>query len=81
MSCCGSRRAAQRRDAAPEGRNPAAAYSTGPVEFEYSGSGRLEVVGPMTGTRYSFSGGGSRTVVHAADVPSLVMVPSLRAVR
>jgi len=80
MSCCGSQRAAQRQGAAPAGRSPAAAYSTGPVEFEYNGSGRLEVVGPMTGARYTFAAG-SRAVVHAADVPSLVMVPSLRAVR
>ena len=80
MSCCGSKRAAL-RSGGTSAASGSAAYSTGALEFEYSGSGELQVVGPMTGAIYSFPGNGSRAVVQAADAPSVAMNPSLRPLR
>jgi hypothetical protein len=80
MSCCGSKRAAMRNGGTSEATGTAAAYSTGALEFEYDGSGELQVVGPMTGAIYTFSGSGSRAVVQAADAPSVAMNPSLRPI-
>ena len=81
MSCCGNKRAALRSGGASSGAGSAVAYSTGTLEFEYNGSGELQVVGPMTGAIYSFPGNGSRAVVQAADAPSVAMNPSLRPIR
>ena len=81
MSCCGSQRAAMRQGGSSSGSRSAAGYSTGALEFEYNGSGDLQVVGPMTGSVYNFSGSGSRVVVQAADAPSLAMNPALRPLR
>lgn len=48
------------------------------VEFQYTGSGRLTVTGPVTGTVYYFSAGSESIAVHGADAPSLVSVPGLK---
>lgn len=50
------------------------------VEFQYIGSGRLTVTGPITGTVYYFSAGGETISVHSADAPSLIPVPGLKVV-
>jgi hypothetical protein len=80
MSCCGNKRAAL-RNGGTSAASGSAGYSTGALEFEYNGSGELQVVGPMTGAIYSFPGSGSRAVVQAADAPSVAMNPSLRPLR
>lgn len=80
MSCCGNKRAAL-RNGGSSAQSGSTAYSTGALEFEYNGSGELQVVGPMTGAIYSFPGNGSRAVVQAADAPSVAMNPSLRPLR
>jgi len=80
MSCCGNKRAAL-RNGGTSAEAGSTFYSTGALEFEYNGSGELQVVGPMTGAIYSFPGNGSRAVVQAADAPSVAMNPSLRPVR
>jgi len=80
MSCCGNKRAALRNGGTPAGATLPAEYSTGALEFEYNGSGELQVIGPMTGAIYHFPGNGSRAVVQAADAPSVAMNPSLRPI-
>ena len=50
------------------------------VEFQYIGSGRLTVTGPVTGAVYYFSAGGETISVHSADAPSLVPVPGLKVI-
>jgi hypothetical protein len=52
MSGCGSRRAALRQATRPA----VSSYSTGTLEFEYNGSGEMQIVGPMTGTVYTLNG-------------------------
>lgn len=52
----------------------------GEVEFQYIGSGRLTVTGPVTGAVYYFSAGGETISVHSADAPSLVPVPGLKVI-
>ena len=81
MSCCGGKRAALRNGGSSTGAVFPPEYSTGALEFEYSGSGEMQVVGPMTGSIYNFAGNGSRVVVHAADAASVAMNPALRPVR
>ena len=80
MSCCGNKRAALRNGGTSAGAGSPAGYSTGALEFEYNGSGELQVIGPMTGAIYNFPGNGSRAVVQAADAPSVAMNPSLRPI-
>lgn len=48
------------------------------VEFEYTGTGRLTVTGPVTGTIYYFSVINTTLSVDGADAPSLVSIPGLR---
>ncbi len=48
------------------------------VEFEYTGTGRLTVTGPVTGTIYYFSVISPTLNVDGADAPSLVSIPGLR---
>jgi hypothetical protein len=50
------------------------------ADFQYTGSGRLTVTGPITGTVYYFSTTGETITVHGADAPSLVSVPGLKVV-
>ena len=50
------------------------------VFFEYVGTARLIVVGPVSGRRYAFDGPGSRAAVEPADKPSVSKVPHLRQV-
>lgn len=80
MSCCGSQRAAARSaQTGPSGETRH--WSTGSVQFEYSGQGQLVVTGPLTGMVYRFGGGVDRVSVHGSDAPSLVSVPGLKLVR
>lgn len=81
MSCCGSQRAAARPGSAPNSTGTARHWTTGAVEFEYSGQGQLVVTGPLTGTVYRFGGDAGRVSVHGSDAPSLVSVPGLKLVR
>jgi hypothetical protein len=50
------------------------------VEFQYTGSGRLTVTGPITGKIYYFSHAGETISVHGADADSLISVPGLKIV-
>ena len=81
MSCCGSRRAAERVEAGRASGRTTAAPSPTAVEFEYAGSGQLAVTGPLTGTVYRFVSGGGAVRVHGPDAPSLAMVAGLRRTR
>ena len=81
MSCCGKQRSIQRATSTSGGAGGAHTWVQGPVEFQYAGSGRLTVVGPLTGIQYQFTGSGARVSVHGADAPSLVSVPGLVVVR
>ncbi len=80
MSCCGSQRAALRRDGPGGGQPGVQHWNSGPIEFEFSGGGQLVVTGPLTGSIYQFASGVPLTV-HASDAPSLAGVPGLRPVR
>ena len=85
MSCCGNQRSIERATSSSSsssgGAGSAHTWVQGPVEFQYAGSGRLTVVGPLTGIQYQFTGSGARVSVHGADAPSLAIVPGLVAVR
>jgi hypothetical protein len=50
------------------------------AEFQYTGSGRLTVTGPITGKIYYFSHAGEIISVHGADADSLISVPGLKIV-
>jgi hypothetical protein len=50
------------------------------AEFQYTGSGRLTVTGPITGKIYYFSHAGETISVHGADADSLASVPGLKIV-
>jgi hypothetical protein len=50
------------------------------AEFQYTGSGRLTVTGPITGKVYYFSHAGETISVHGADADSLISVPGLKIV-
>ena len=50
------------------------------AEFQYTGSGRLTVTGPITGRVYYFTQSGETIFVHGADAQSLVLVPGLKIV-
>lgn len=50
------------------------------VEFQYTGSGRLTVTGPITGKIYYFSQAGETISVNGADADSLISVPGLKIV-
>jgi hypothetical protein len=52
----------------------------GDVEFEYTGTGRLTVTGPVTGATYYFSAISPSVSVHGADAPSLIPIPGLKIV-
>jgi hypothetical protein len=75
MSCCGSRRAALRQTTSPP------SFRSSSLEFEYTGTGELQVVGPMTGTVYTFKGPGARAAVQAADAPAVAMNQMVRPLR
>jgi hypothetical protein len=78
MSCCGNgRRVLTQESQTHPGtvRVDRAMYSA--ALFQYTGSGRLVVVGSGTKTVYQFNGRGSRVVVNGRDVASLAAVPSL----
>ena len=80
MSCCGSRRTAVRQEPAAPTSGEAVYWTSGPVEFEYLGSGQLTVTGPLTGVAYHFASPGTRLLVQGADAPSLLSVPGLKPV-
>jgi hypothetical protein len=50
------------------------------ADFQYTGSGRLTVTGPITGAVYYFSSNGESVTVHGADAPSLAAIPGLKVV-
>ena len=81
MSCCGSQRRAMHSAATTTGRSEVKPWTSGIVEFEYSGRGQLSVTGPSTGTVYRFAAQGARVRVQGSDAPSLISVPGLRLVR
>ena len=85
MSCCGKGRSIERAtspaSSSSGGGGSAHTWVQGPVDFQFTGSGRRTVVGPFTGTQYQFTGSGARVRVHGADAPSLVTVPGLVVVR
>jgi hypothetical protein len=74
MGCCGKSRVSFQM--------PAAIVSppVGTVAFEYSGTTRLTVIGPVTRVRYDFSAFGARLNVDRRDSNAIADVPSLRRV-
>lgn len=50
------------------------------AEFQYTGSGRLTVTGPITGRIYYFSQTAEIISVHGADADSLLSIPGLKIV-
>lgn len=84
MGCCGKSR--ERMKAAPSLRNAPpspqanAVWPAGTVVFEYTGRTRLTVIGPITHTRYEFTGFGARLYVDQRDSVSVATVPALRRV-
>jgi hypothetical protein len=78
MSCCGSKRTAYRQVSATPNSGEAGHWTSGPVEFEYLGSGQLTVTGPLTGVVYHFASPGARVTVQGSDAPSLLSVPGLK---
>jgi hypothetical protein len=51
------------------------------IVFEYLGRTSLTAHGPVTGSRYHFSGPGKQLAVDSRDAPFLAGVPNLRKVR
>ena len=86
MSCCGQRRAQQRRTssafvhelAAP--RPSADRLPMGAAYFEYIGATAITVVGNVTGRQYRFATPGVRVMVDARDRWSLASIPLLHEI-
>ena len=51
------------------------------LTFEYTGSTRLSVTGPVTGRQYRFERRGHRVTVDPRDRPAIAAIPVLRQVR
>ena len=81
MSCCGNQRSIFRQEPAASERSESRYWTSGPVDFEYSGQGELTVTGPLSGTVYRFTASDKRVRVHGPDAPSLLSVPGLRPAR
>ena len=81
MACCGSQRAAMRGGGANVGGGTGTPWIPRAMDFEYTGSGELQITGPSTGTIYTFRGPGARVRVDEHDVASLVSNPNLRRVQ
>ena len=81
MACCGNQRAAMREGAANVGGGDATPFVPRATDFEFTGSGELQLTGPFTGTIYTFRGQGARLRVDASDVASFVSIPNLRRVQ
>jgi hypothetical protein len=81
MSCCGSNRRPSRQETQAHASGGQSYWTSGPVEFEYVGTGQLSVTGPLTGAVYYFGSHGARVRVHGPDAPSLLSVPGLRPAR
>jgi hypothetical protein len=77
MSCCGSQRTALRQEAGTSEGSESQYWTSGPIEFEYSGHGELTVTGPLSGVVYRFTANDRRVRVHGSDAPSLLSVPGL----
>jgi hypothetical protein len=84
MSCCGSQRTALHQEWTASGRGESRSeseyWTSGPIDFEYSGHGELSVTGPLSGEVYRFTANDRRVRVHGSDAPSLISVPGLRPV-
>jgi hypothetical protein len=84
MSCCGSQRTALRQEWSASGRSESPSesqhWTSGPIDFEYSGHGELTVIGPLSGVVYRFTANDRRVRVHGSDAPSLISVPGLKPV-
>lgn len=78
MSCCGKQRESMRGQNTSGGGGEVTPFIPQARDFEYIGSGEMQVIGPLTGTVYTFRGGGARVHIHPADVASLVSIPNLR---
>ncbi len=84
MSCCGQKRAQQRKTPSPfvpkgpTPRAPAGRFPMRAVYFEYLGATAITAIGNMTGLQYRFSSPGVPVAVDARDRWSLEKVPLLR---
>ena len=78
MACCGNQRVALHQGLGSSDGRDSQFWTSGPIEFEYSGYGELTVTGPLSGTVYHFTANDRRVRVHGSDVPSLLSVPGLR---
>ena len=74
MSCCAKSRV--QFNASPSMNSP----PVGTVAFEYTGTSRLTVIGPVTRTRYDFAAFGARLNVDRRDSSAISKVPSVRRV-
>lgn len=81
MSCWGSQRSALPDESLQSTPGGDQFWNSGAMDFEYTGSGRLTVTGPLTGVVYRFSITTPRLRIHAADVASIFSVPALKPVR
>jgi hypothetical protein len=85
MSCCGKARAiaaaAAGGGARPASVSPPASTPFSVIVFELVGRGPATVVGPVSGTRYRFTGPGDRVRVDPRDRPGLAARAELRWVR
>ncbi|HEY5253124.1 MAG TPA: hypothetical protein VIJ53_00635 [Acidobacteriaceae bacterium] len=78
MSCCGNgRRILTEEPQTHPGTVRADRSMNSAALFQYTGNGRLTVVGSGTKTVYVFDGRGARVVVNGRDAASLAAVPSL----
>jgi hypothetical protein len=86
MSCCGKSRvqasglASRQPGFQPKSSTGISAPPVGTVAFEYTGTSRLTVIGPVTRLRYEFQGHGARLNVDRRDSASLATVATLRRV-
>jgi hypothetical protein len=60
---------------------PGRAVAPVPVIFEYLGTTKVTVLGPVTRTLYRFGAPRARVAVDARDAPSISALPKLRRVR
>jgi hypothetical protein len=80
MACCGGQRAALRGGGGQVGAAASVSFVPRAHEFEYTGPGELQIMGPLTGKVYTFRGRGARLRVDASDVASFVSIPNLRRI-
>ena len=76
-NCCGKANMKIQKNEIPTGSPLVKAVKRKSVQFVYTGTGALTVLGPVTGKRYRFSRSTAVVSVDFRDAPSFVAVPNI----